>query len=610
MSTWIRPALALALMTAVAFAAIAASIIHSAAADPQPRTSVRPAASDSRPRSVLKGLDYLHGRQEPNAGFNTMPNTAWAIMAIAAAGEKPQGTAWKSGTLNPYTWFDSQSHETAATSSDVDNAPVYYARAIMAYAAAHEKDRIYTAGQPRVDLLAKLYSYQTTAEGDFQGAFSPSTANLKRQAVRTTSWALLAMQSVGEDDADRFASGMAWLAKQQHEDGGFSADAGAGESSTVPDTALAVQALTLAAEGVVDPAVLPAARAYLKEQQRTDAGFPAAKGGKTDGQATAAAIQAILALGEQQNDATWTVDGKTPAAALRSLQLDSGGFAKQSGSSLQTLATTAWAMIALRNWPFTTFPASTGSTVTAFVAKPRIPTAAPKNKAVFKASHTVLIKASYNDGDGTGIKKSACRIYVDGVNKSGPADISTSRLSLSMYFANGAHTYKLEIVDHAGNRHTISRTFTVAVPVTPTYAPTTPYPTYTPAPTYPYPTYTPRPTTVSPTPTTTLTPTATASSPFPTSSPSGSTIIGPIISPTPTSSAPSPLPTDGGPSGYVGGALLAMLPIGAALAYLAHRRRVADLEAARHGAEAVAGESAWQQVINVLGGSKGPEGED
>jgi hypothetical protein len=57
--------------------------------------------------------------------------------------------------------------------------------------------------------------------------------------------------------------------------------------------------------------------------------------------------------------------------------------------------------------------------------------------------------------------------------------------------------------------------------------------------------------------------------------------------------------------------LLAMLPIGAGLAYLLHHRRVADLEAARHGTHTVAGsESAWQHVINILGGSKGPEGED
>lgn len=589
-------AFALALTTAAALAT-------GSAATPEP------AGADPRPRSVLQGLDYIHARQQSDASFGSMPNTAWALLAIAGSGERQQAKAWTVSGVTPFAYLDSRSHESAATDSDVDNAPVYYARTILAYVAAGQKSRVFIAGRPRVDLLAQLYAYQEMNEGPSQGAFSPSTSNRDYQAVRTTTWAILAMHTMGEAAKDRFTRAVAWLAAQQRSDGGFPSEPTIGESSNALDTALAIQALMTAPS--VDPAAMAAARLYLKSQQRSDGGFPSSPNGGTDAQATSAAIQAILALGERPSDTYWKIDERSAPDALRRLQQENGSFARRPGSTLQLLPTTAWALIALREHAFTTFPAKIGATLDPFVAPPRITSVSPTNKATLKQSHAVEIRASYNDGaDGTGIKVSACRVSVDGVDKTRSANMGERALRLRLTVANGSHTFKLQIGDRAGNVSQVQRTFTVAVPVRPT--PTYPPPATVPA--YPHPTYAPRPTPTpqTPAPVTTLTPTPVspgAPTPWGSPSPSGTPIVGPVVaSPSPDASSTATTPSDGA-AAYLGGTLLAMLPVGVILGYLFHRHRVAELEPAQHGRTLPSHGSGWQQVTRILGAGKGRDGE-
>lgn len=557
------------------------------------------AQADPRPQAVLRGLDYLHARQEANGGFNSMPATCWALLAIAASGERPESTPWKVSGKSPFTYLDTRSHEAAATGYDVESAPVYYARAIMAYVAAQHADRVYIAGQPRVDLLAKLYLYQDVDNGSTQGSFSPSTSNRDFQAVRTTSWAILAMHAVKEDGKDRFNDAIAWLADQQRADGGFPSESTADTNSNTLDTALAIQAFQLAEPGAVDPATIADARLFLKAQQKADGSFGNTATSATDAQATAAAIQAIIALGEQPDDAFWTAGSSTPLSALKTLQLKSGAFTKQRGSSAQLLPTTSWSLIALRKKPFTTFPRTIGSTVTPFVFRPRITSASPKHNAKYTQTHVVLIEATYSDGtNGTGVNPAACRVYVDGVNKSKPADIGRLGLRLRLTVANGSHSYKLRVVDYAGNVKELQRTFAVAVPVIPSVTPTSAWPPYTPV--------TPQPST--PRPVTTLTPTpssTTTASPgvWPSSSPSGAVSGIAVPSPSPSGS-PVAGATGGDSTGYLAGTLLAMLPIGATAAYLLHRRRAALLNAAHEGKTLASHGTGWHQVSDTLGGAK------
>ena len=167
-------ALALAVIVAAGFAAGAVAAKHEAASDPRPGT-------------VTKGLDYFHARQKVDGGFGTMAATAWVILGAVASGERVGSTMWTIDGNNPFGYLQAGSHEAAATGPDVDNAPVYYARAIMSYVAADRAERVFVAGTPRIDLLAKLYGYQDLVDDSLaKGSFSPSTSSRTFQAVHTT----------------------------------------------------------------------------------------------------------------------------------------------------------------------------------------------------------------------------------------------------------------------------------------------------------------------------------------------------------------------------------------------------------------------------------------
>ena len=594
-------ALALAVIVAAGFAASAVAAKHKAASDPRPKT-------------VTKGLDFFHARQKADGGFGTMAATAWVILGAVASGERIGSTGWAVDGNNPFDYLQAHSHEAAATGPDVDNAPVYYARAIMSYVAADRAERVFVAGTPRIDLLTKLYGYQDMVDGSLtKGSFSPSVSTRTFQAVHTTAWAILAMQAIGENGKDRFALAEQWLATQQLADGGFPAQPG--DYSNCEDTAMAIQALVLAADGALDPAIIPAARQYLKTNQRADGGFPyKPQTGTTgtDAWATSAAIQAILAMGEKPDSPDWMVGANTPKSALGRLQLPSGAYDKKRGDATSPLPTTSWALVALRDKPFTTFPKARPPALKAFVFRPQIGLVLPKNGQRYTSSRAVLIRATYTDGaKGTGVNPKACRVYVDDRNKTKPADIGRHALHLQLKnVPNGLHTYRLEIVDHAGNVKKVERRFTVAIPTpTPTPAPTyvpNPNPTYIPPATiYPTPQ-----STSTPTPYTTITPysspsTVTTDTPTPYQS-GGYPVTGaPVASPSPSG---SPGATGGGDSGsaagFLGGTLLAMLPIGAAISYLALRRREQALSAAGEGKVLGGGGSAWERLKGALGKSK------
>jgi hypothetical protein len=597
-------ALALAAVLAVSFAASS--------------VAAKGSASDPRPKKVTKGLDYLHARQEENGGFYSMANTAWGILGLVASGERPGYGAWTINKTNAFKYLEANNHQTAAVGSDVDNAPVYYARAIMAYVAAGQGGRVPIAGTPQTNLLAKLYSYQDQADASpTRGAFSPETTAHTYQAVITTAWAILGLNSFGERGKDNFVLATTWLATQQNSDGGFPSQEG--NSSSVVATALAAQALELADPVPTD--VITAARQYLKDMQRANGGFPLSAGASTiDAQATAAAIQAIIAMGETQG--SWAVDGKTPADALGTLQRKNGAYKKRPNSNAVPFATTSWALIALRNQPFTTFPKSRPTALKAFVAKPVMKTVLPKNHTKYTKTRVVLIRATYRDGrGGTGVKASACRVYIDGVNRSKAASIGAYGLHLVLKnVPDGQHTVRLLIRDNAGNVRVVQREFTVAMPAPPpsssssssssTSSSSSSYvPPYTPS--YTTPTYHSTPAST-PTPSTTLYPTPSSSltpsySPYPSASGApvtGSTVASPSPSASPGATGVGVGGGGGSAAGFVGGTLLAMLPVGAVISYLIFQRREQALDPAVEGNVLGGGGSAWDRTKATLGRAK------
>ena len=576
-------------------------------------------ATEDRPKEITRGLDYLHARQRDDGGFRTPENTAWGVMGAVASGERMGNSTWHVKGKSPFDYLQATDLVAASTSADVTNAPVYYARLIMSYVAMDRAGTVGTAGSKGVNLLGVLLTYQDTGDGSSsQGAFSPVPPSTV-SAVRTTSWAILALRNLGVSQNDnRFRMAGAWLAAQQNTmpggDGGFARGEQGGDSTAL-DTALAYQALAVSSNDADwDPV---AARAFLEKTQNADGGFPVRPGGKTDAEATSAGIQAILAMGERPDDPAWTVGVNTPIRALSGLLQENGSYRLTSSTSSRPIMVTGWALVALRGKSFKTYPGNPGTAHTAFRFRPQFNAVSPKNGAKFKTTRSVLIRATYTDFSpkGTGIKTSACRVYVDNTNKTRPATIGRSSLRLQLKnVPNGNHTYTIKLVDHAGNQKIIERKFTVAVPVptpkpTPTRVPT-PRPTYNPGPVYPpvYPTRTPVP---APTPTPTPTPTPYETyTPYPYGSPSpgASPIVtgSPIPSPS-ASASPSGAEgeRDGGSAaGFVGGTLLAMLPIGAVISYLVLHRREDLLAGASQGAVLAGGGSSWERFKQTLAKSK------
>jgi hypothetical protein len=573
-------------------------------------------AGEDRSRYITNGLDYLHARQNDKGGFGNPENTAMAVLGAVASGERMGNSAWHVKGKNPFDYLQSTDLVAGSTGIDVTNAPVYYSRLILAYVAMDKAGSIGTAGSKGVNLLNILLSYQNTTDGSNKGAFAPSLPSIDA-AVRTTSWAILAMNNAGVSRTDsRYLMAEAWLAAQQNDIPGSGSNFGGfpsselGDPSDALDTSLAYQALMVSSNGADWSAA--DARTYLQSAQRANGGFSATANGNSDAEASSAGIQAILAMGEQPESADWkTASGDTPVSALQRFKQANGAYKASSSSHVRPVIVTGWALVALNRKPFGSgtaskvFPKNPGSAHKAFKFRPVFKTISPKNGAKYTTTRVVLIRATYTDfyPKGTGIKPSACRLYVDDVNKSRPADIGKYGLHLQLKnVPNGEHKYRIELRDNAGNAKVIERKFTVNV-ATPTSSPTA-QPTVRPYTPNPYPTSTFKPSTSTPTPTPTLTPTITPYPISPTPTPS------PIISSSPSPSG-SPSPTGAGGSGgggsaggFVGGTLLAMLPIGAVVSYLLLHRREDLLGTASQGEVLAGGGSAWERFKQTLAKSK------
>ena len=194
------------------------------------------------------------------------------------------------------------------------------------------------------------------------------------------------------------------------------------------------------------------------QPERRAAASPTSAGGsRTDADATSAAIQAILAAGESPRrhrlEARRPARRRSPRSTASSSSNGSYVVARQR-SRPRPVIVTSWALVALSaTQPFTSYPQSS-----ARATRPSVPPVLPhrlaQERRQVQATHIVLIRATYTDfyPKGTGIKPSACRLYVDDKNRSKPADIGKYGLHLQLKnVANGDHTYRIELSDHAGN---------------------------------------------------------------------------------------------------------------------------------------------------------------
>jgi len=274
--------------------------------------------------SLRAEVSFLRSAQNRDGGFGAASGqssgalfTAWGAMGLAAAGRNPAALR-----RDGHSVLDALRAEAGSLSGVGD-----YERTILA-ARACGANAYSFAGR---NLVAEMMRARR-ADGSIAGQ------------VNLTSFAIFALLSVGHSASYgpiRRAAG--WIERQQNFDGGFSFGARSG-SSDVDDTAAALQALVDA--GARDQRVRGAAWRYLLGAQNPDGGYPQQRGGESNAQSTAWAIQGLIAGGV--NPASIHRRGsRSPIGYLESLVTGSGSVRYSRTSGQTPVWVTAQALIAL-----------------------------------------------------------------------------------------------------------------------------------------------------------------------------------------------------------------------------------------------------------------------
>jgi prenyltransferase beta subunit len=186
------------------------------------------------------------------------------------------------------------------------------------------------------NLVAELVRYRGS-DGSFE------------HLVNVSAFAVLALRALGHSTHDPAVRAAAsWLLRQQNADHGFSFTARGGRSD-IDDTAAAVQGLVAA--GLRSSPVVTRAAGFLVGAQNPDGGYPQQRGGFSNAQSTAWAIQGLIAAGGNVN-VVRRRGGRSPVEYLQSL-IAPDGSVRYSRTSAQTpVWVTAQALTALAGRPF------------------------------------------------------------------------------------------------------------------------------------------------------------------------------------------------------------------------------------------------------------------
>jgi energy-coupling factor transport system substrate-specific component len=186
------------------------------------------------------------------------------------------------------------------------------------------------------NLLAGMLSYRAS-----DGSFA--------NQVNLTAFAVFALRAAGypAGNATVRAAG-AWIAREQDSDGGFNF-AERGGASDVDDTAAALQALTDA--GIHGGAGVARAVAFLLRAQNLDGGFPEQPGGESNAQSTAWAVQGLVAAAQDVENVR-RHGSRSPLGYLESLVAPNGSVRYSRTSATTPVWVTAQALTALARAPF------------------------------------------------------------------------------------------------------------------------------------------------------------------------------------------------------------------------------------------------------------------
>ncbi len=250
---------------------------------------------------VSRAANWLVAAQNEDGGWGSSPEdasapdmTAWTMLGLEAAGRNPLDIS--RGGHSPVDYLRANVGQLGS--------PGDYARTILALYGAGVDPRSF-GGHDLVAALAK----QRRNNGSFEGW------------PNSTAFSIMALRVGGGGGVEHSIS---WLVDAQNRDGGW------GDlpkpPSTPEGTAAVMQAI---------PTTSPAQRglAYLRRTQRPSGGFPLGGSGAVNSQATAWAVQGMLAVGV--DPASVQEGGKSALDYLADRQ-DADGHYRYSPSSDQT----------------------------------------------------------------------------------------------------------------------------------------------------------------------------------------------------------------------------------------------------------------------------------
>jgi squalene cyclase len=250
--------------------------------------------------TAQRALSWLAGQQEADGGFGSASGTADIVVAFGAAGVDAHSVQSAQGK-SPLDYLVAQVPDFNADGGEMS-------KLVLAAVASGENPHNFGGH----DLVVSLTQHLSPT-GQF------GTNNRFQQAL-----GILALAAAQETVPPTTTQ---WLLDQQLPGGGWG---WAGDPADTDTTALAMQALIAAGEPLASTPIVSALN-YLRSSQGDDAGFCYSPAWGTDSNAdsTAAALQALVAAGEDLDD--WVRNGRTPVNALQRFSKSDGALVYQWG---------------------------------------------------------------------------------------------------------------------------------------------------------------------------------------------------------------------------------------------------------------------------------------
>ena len=266
---------------------------------------------------IDSALDYLRGVQAADGSIGSYSDSAWAVMAIAAAGEHPE--SWQVQGVSVVDYLKNN----ASLLSGEFNLGTAYGRLVLAIIAAGENPSAFGTGDPTYapggDYLSRLKELHNGTQ--FTDGFGAE------DLLNDDFWGLIAIIAAREPGSSSLVTTtVTFIKDNQAEDGGWSWGTAANpwySGSDVDDTAAAIMALVAAGENP-SSVTISDGFSYLSGEQDVSGGF--ISWGVANLGSTNMAVPAIKSAMRNPLSSYWTPGTVNPVDYILGFQEAEGSF--------------------------------------------------------------------------------------------------------------------------------------------------------------------------------------------------------------------------------------------------------------------------------------------